>query len=141
MGHFHHLRKFPMSFPSSQPLPRDTLFLTSVTIGFISVQFSRSVVSDSLRPRESQHARPPRPSPYPGVHSNSRPSSHLILCRLSMEFFRQEYWSGLLFSSSRGSSQPRALPTALQVFSLPAEPSGKHRSTLAKLKGIKVIHR
>ena len=81
MGHFHHLRKFPMSFPSSQPLPRDTLFLTSVTIGFISVQFSRSVVSDSLRPHESQHARPPCPSPYPGVHSNSRPSSHLILCR------------------------------------------------------------
>ena len=40
-----------------------------------SVQFSRSVVSDSLRPRESQHARPPCPSPTPGVHSNSCPSS------------------------------------------------------------------
>ena len=40
-----------------------------------SVQFSRSVVSDSLRPHESQHARPPRPSPTPGVHSDSRPSS------------------------------------------------------------------
>ena len=40
-----------------------------------SVQFSRSVVSDSLRPHESQHARPPCPSPTPGVHSNSRPSS------------------------------------------------------------------
>ena len=39
------------------------------------VQFSRSVVSDSLRPHESQHARPPCPSPSPGVHSNSRPSS------------------------------------------------------------------
>ena len=34
-----------------------------------SVQFSRSVVSDSLRPHESQHARPPCPSPTPGVHS------------------------------------------------------------------------
>ena len=33
-----------------------------------SVQFSRSVVSDSLRPRESQHTRPPCPSPTPGVH-------------------------------------------------------------------------
>ena len=33
-----------------------------------SVQFSRSVVSDSLRPHESQHARPPCPSPTPGVH-------------------------------------------------------------------------
>ena len=40
-----------------------------------SVQFSRSVVSDSLRPHESQHARPTCPSPSPGVHSNSRPSS------------------------------------------------------------------
>ena len=38
-------------------------------------QFSRSFVSDSLRPHESQHARPPCPSPTPGVHSNSRPSS------------------------------------------------------------------
>ena len=42
---------------------------------FSSVQFSRSVVSDSLRPRESQHTRPPCPSPTPGVHSNSSPSS------------------------------------------------------------------
>ena len=40
-----------------------------------SVQFSRSVVSDSLWPHESQHARPPCPSPTPGVHSDSRPSS------------------------------------------------------------------
>ena len=40
-----------------------------------SVQFSCSVVSDSLRSHESQHARPPCPSPSPGVHSNSRPSS------------------------------------------------------------------
>ena len=40
-----------------------------------SVQFSRSVVSDSLRPHESQHARPPCPSPTPGVHSDSRTSS------------------------------------------------------------------
>ena len=40
-----------------------------------SVQFSRSVMSDSLRSHESQHARPPCPSPTPGVHSNSCPSS------------------------------------------------------------------
>ena len=52
-----------------------------------SVQFSHSVVSDSLRPHEWQHARPPCPSPSPGVHSDSTsiesmmPSSHLILCR------------------------------------------------------------
>ena len=40
-----------------------------------SVQFSRSVVSNSLRPHESQHARPPCPSQTPGVYSNSCPSS------------------------------------------------------------------
>ena len=40
-----------------------------------SVQFSRSVVSDSLRPHESQHARPPCSSPSPRVHSDSCPSS------------------------------------------------------------------
>ena len=38
-------------------------------------QFSHSVVSNSLWPHESQHARPPCPSPTPGVHSNSCPSS------------------------------------------------------------------
>ena len=40
-----------------------------------SHQFSHSVMSDSLRPHESQHARPPCPSPTPGVHSDSRPST------------------------------------------------------------------
>ena len=40
-----------------------------------SDQISRSVVSDSLRPHESQHARLPCPSPTPGGHSDSRPSS------------------------------------------------------------------
>ena len=57
------------------------LYVISVS----SVQFSRSLVSDSLRPHELQHARPPCPSPTPGVYSNSCPSSqwwlqHLILC-------------------------------------------------------------
>ena len=41
----------------------------------MSVQFSLSVMSDSLRSHESQHARPPCPSPTPRVHSDSRPSS------------------------------------------------------------------
>ena len=48
-------------------------------------QFSRSVVSDSLQNHEPQYARPPCPSPTPGVYPNSielvMPSSHLILCR------------------------------------------------------------
>ena len=40
-----------------------------------SVQLSRSVLSDSSRRHELQHSRPPCPSPTPGVHSDSRPSS------------------------------------------------------------------
>ena len=47
----------------------------NVFLRFSSVHFRRSVMSDSLRPRESQHARPPCPSTTPRVHSNSRPSS------------------------------------------------------------------
>ena len=40
-----------------------------------SIQFSHSVVSDSLQTHESQHPRPSCPPPTPGVHSDSRPSS------------------------------------------------------------------
>ena len=64
-----------------QPLWRTVWrFLKKLKIDIIlpsvqSVQFSRSVMSDSLRPHELQHARPPCPSPTPGVHSDSRPSS------------------------------------------------------------------
>ena len=64
-----HQKKIPMSKVKEEP-QQDS-----------SVQFSHSVMSDSLQPHESQHARPPRPSPTAGVHSDSRPSSHLILCR------------------------------------------------------------
>ena len=42
---------------------------------FISVQFSHSVMSDSLRPHELPHTRPPCPSPTPGVYPNSCPLS------------------------------------------------------------------
>ena len=61
------------------------LYFDSVNIS--SVQFSCSVVSDSLRRHEPQHARPPCPSPTPGVMDwlmsikSVMPSSHLILCR------------------------------------------------------------
>ena len=44
-------------------------------VQFSSVQFSLSVMSDSLQPHESQHARPPCPSPTSRVHPNSCPSS------------------------------------------------------------------
>ena len=53
----------------------------------LCVQFSHSVVSDSLRPHEPQHTRPPCPSPTPRVHPKPMsielmmPSNHLILCR------------------------------------------------------------
>ena len=68
-------------------------------VQFNSVQFSRSVVSDSLWPHELQHARPPCPSPSPGVHSNSRPSS---------------WWCHAAISSSiiPFSSCPQSLPAS-----------------------------
>ena len=51
-------------------------FSSSISyLKFSSVEFSSSVVSDSLQPHESQHAKPPCPSPTPRVHSNSCPSS------------------------------------------------------------------
>ena len=59
-------------FSSVQLLSHVQLFATP---WITSVQFSRSVVSDSLRPHELQHARPPCPSPTLGVRSDSRPSS------------------------------------------------------------------
>src|SRR5574339_64438 len=51
------------------------MFLTYFNCVCLFLQFSHSVVSDSLQPHESQHPRPPCPSPTPGVHSNSHPSS------------------------------------------------------------------
>ena len=64
-----------------------------------SVQFSRSVVSDSLQPHELQHARPPCPSPTPGVHSDSHPSSQWYHPAISS--------SGVPFSSC-----PQSLPAS-----------------------------
>ena len=61
------------------------------------MQFSLSVVSDSLRHHESQHARPPCPSPTPGVHSDSRPSSQWCHPAIS-------------FSVVPSSSCPQSLP-------------------------------
>ena len=54
-------------------LPNITHILSILYIMY-SVQFSCSVVSDSLWPHESQHARPPCPSPTLGVYPNSCPS-------------------------------------------------------------------
>ena len=51
-------------------------FNSWLPIRISSVQFSRSVMSDSLQPHESQHARPSCPSPTPRVYPNPCPSSH-----------------------------------------------------------------
>ena len=74
------------------------MFISDIGL-FSSVQFSHSVVSDSLRPHESQHARPPCPSPTPGVHPNSCVSSR---------------WCHPAFSSSviPFSSYPQSLPAS-----------------------------
>ena len=89
---------------------------------FSSIQFSHSVVSNSLRSHELQQARPPCPSTTPRVHSDSRPSSHLILSRPlllppvppSIRIFSNEstlhmgwpkYWS-FSFSISPSKEQP-----------------------------------
>ena len=62
---------------------RKRLYKWLVLLLHSSVQFSHSVVSDSLQPHGLQHARPPCPSPTPRSMSieSMMPSSHLILCR------------------------------------------------------------
>ena len=55
--------------------PANRLLCTTFLDSISSFQFSCSVMSDSLQPHESQHARPPCPSPTPEVHSDSCPSS------------------------------------------------------------------
>ena len=74
----------------------------------ISVQFSRSVVSNSLPPHESQHARPPCPSPTPGVYSNSCPSSWWCHPAIS---------SSVVPFSSCPQSLPPPIPPSIRVFS------------------------
>ena len=59
----------------TQPPNFYALLLIIFFFAFSSVQFSRSVVPDSLWPHESQHARPPCSSPTPGIYSNACPSS------------------------------------------------------------------
>ena len=54
---------------------KNPVLITVSIIHFSSIQFSRSVVSNSLQPYESQHARSPYPLQIPGVYSNSCPSS------------------------------------------------------------------
>ena len=93
------LKWVAISFSRGSSQPRDWTWVSCITgrcfnlwatteaiPSYPSVQFSHSVVSDSWRPHESQHARPPCPLPNPRVYSHSCPwsrwchSSHLILC-------------------------------------------------------------
>ena len=76
---------YRVRFEGKPLLEQVSIFLQGPGRG-LSVQFSRLVVSDSLQPRELQHARPPCLSPSPGVHPNSCASSWwchptIILCR------------------------------------------------------------
>ena len=95
---------------------------------FPSVQFSRSVMSDSLRPHGSRHTRPPCPSTTPGVYSNScplspvMPSNHLILCRPLLLL-------PSIFHSIRVFSNESVLPIRWPKywsFSLNISPSNEH---------------
>ena len=87
-------------FNSSHPLLLSLWpHFSSLCLCLHSVQFSRPIVSDSLRPHESQHARPPCPSSTPGVHSNSCPSSQWCHPAISS--------SVVLFSSC-----PQSLPAS-----------------------------
>ena len=65
----------PLLFLLCEALTNSLMHFTFYKKCFSSVQFNHSVMSNSLQPHESQHARPPCPSPTPGVHSNSCPSS------------------------------------------------------------------
>ena len=67
--------KFKIMIIFSSYLPSKTLFIILLPKNISLVQFSRLVMSNSLRPNELQHARPPCPSPTPRVYSNSYPSS------------------------------------------------------------------
>ena len=76
-----------MFWTSENKENKKTVKLCSFQYRWQTVQFSHSVVSDSLRPCEPQHARPPCPSPTAGVYPNPCPLSRwyhptaLILCR------------------------------------------------------------
>ena len=71
--YFAGLRVVWWQFHQQEDYGSSAWFYSGKTVG--SVQFSRSVVSNSLQPHELYHARPPCPSPTPGVHSDSCPSS------------------------------------------------------------------
>ena len=84
-----------------------------------SVQFSHSVVSDSLLPHESQHARPSCLSPTPGIHSDTHPSSQFSYYSM---FYPQylakdlEYVGRLINIVECKSDEPKWERVFLEVF-------------------------
>ena len=70
ISNYHFLWGYPISY-----IHYDMMELMFPSNEVHLIQFSHSVVSDSLRPHEPQHARPPCPSPTPGVHPNPCPLS------------------------------------------------------------------
>ena len=92
-----------------------------------SVQFSPSVVSDSLRPHELQHSRPPCPSPTPGVHPDSCPSSRW--CHPAIILYRPLLLLPPISPSIRVFSNESALRMRWPnywSFSLSISPSNEH---------------
>ena len=92
-----------------------------------SVQFSCSVMSNSLQPHQLQHARPPCPSPTPGVHSNSCPSSQW--CHPAISSFVVPFSSCPQSLPASGSFPMSQLSTSggqsmLKLFSI--SPSNEH---------------
>ena len=85
-----------------------------MVVSIVSVQFSCSVVSDSLRPRESQHARPPCPSPTPRVYSNSCPSSQWCHPAISSSVFSFSF----SFSISPSSEHPELISLRMDWLDL-----------------------
>ena len=71
----HKRRLYTWTSPDSQHLNQIDYILCSQRCRSSIDHFTHSVVSDSLRPHESQHTRPPCPSPIPGVRSDPHPSS------------------------------------------------------------------
>ena len=96
-------------------------------IQFSSVQFSCSVVSDSLQPQESQHTRPPYLSPTPEAHSNSCPSSqwcHPVISSSVVPFSScLQYLPASVFSSE---STLRMRCPKYWSFSFSISPSNEH---------------
>ena len=120
---------------------------------FSLVQFSPSVLSNSLQPHESQHTRPPCPSPSPGVHSNSCPLSrwcHPAISSTVVPFssFPQslpasvfsnestlhmrwpEYWRSFSFSISASNEHPGLISFSMDWLDLLAcSPRGSQESS------------